>query len=655
MKKSTLKRMALACLSASLLFSASAQAANVSYDTKYNGHCYKLFNNGMTWEQAKAACERQGGHLVSITSTQEQAVVENLLRSKGNKNNYWLGAYRNGSAWAWVTGERFSYTHWSGGQPDNFRGRENRLSMYRNRNPRGYNKLGEWNDSAPDGVCNNEPFFGAANFGYICEWDSDPNTDSNNSVDGRLKGDVNGDGKVDKSDADMLNQYIVGLRSSIPCPKNADMNGDGRHTLTDVSKIEMLCKSSSNVNSADGRMKGDVNGDGKVDKSDADMLSEYIQGNRSSLPCPKNADANGDGRITVADVTKIVSMNPTPVKHDPQGRLESCQPLQNAVRVTGYAYDEDNMSHKVRIHVYIDGTAGNSRVPSKEIYANKAAHNGHGFDGTIQVPAQWCGRRTVRLYALNDVGSGTFQEIGSQVVDIPGTTPPAYREWQSVAAKRATVYMDSSLTRRNGTEYVDAGDRVTVLKEEGNAYFVRYPVRNGTKERWVAKDIFTSAPMSQGLLYPLKGRAIENSSTLITNGQRCDYRAPSGTPIYAPADGTVQFRQSYAIAERKLASYGNNIVFTSRDGQYYVLCAHLSKFNGVELKYTISCPFPCGSGTGKGKYRCNTIILATKNVTKGELIGWSGETGNAKGAHVHIEVKQNGRAVNPKNVFTVWN
>lgn len=490
MKKSAWKRMSLACLSASLLFSASANAANISYDTKYNGHCYKLFNDGTTWEQAKAACERQGGHLVSITSAQEQAVVENLLRNKGNKNNYWLGGYRNGNTWTWVTGERFSYTHWSGGQPDNFQGRENRLSMYRNRNPYGYNNLGEWNDSAADGVCNNEPFFGAANFGYICEWDSDPNTNTNNSVDGRLKGDVNGDGKVDKSDADMLDQYIIGLRSSIPCPKNADMNGDGRHTLTDVSRIEAIYKSSSNVNSVDGRMKGDVNGDGKVNKNDAEMLSEYIKGNRSSIPCPKNADANGDGRITVADVTKIVLINPTPVKHDPQGRLESCQPLQNAVRVTGYAYDEDNMSYKVRIHVYIDGTAGNSNVPSREIRANKTTHNGHGFDDTIQIPAQWCGRRTVRLYALNDVGSGTFQEIGSQVVDISGAQP-VYREWQGVAVKRVTAYTNSALTGRNGNEYVDVGDRVTVLKEEGNAYFVRYPVRNGTKERWVSKDIFS--------------------------------------------------------------------------------------------------------------------------------------------------------------------
>lgn len=316
MKNSAWKHISLACALSSLLFSTSAYAANVSYDAKYNGHCYKIVDTGTTWGQARAACERQGGHLVTITSSQEQSVVASLLRNKGRKNNYWLGGLKSGSRWQWITGESFSYSHWSAGQPDNFQGRENCLSMYRNRNPYAYNNLGEWNDAAPDGVCNNEPFFGAANFGYICEWDSDPNTNTN-SVDGRLKGDVNGDGKVDKSDVDILDQYIVGIRSSLPCPRNADMNGDGKHTLTDVSQLARLLPPDPVDNSADGKLKGDVNGDGKVDKNDAEMLRQYIDGTRSSIPCPKNADANGNGEITVADFVKIVNIyNPVPQKKE---------------------------------------------------------------------------------------------------------------------------------------------------------------------------------------------------------------------------------------------------------------------------------------------------------------------------------------------------
>lgn len=343
MKNSVWKRMSLACALSGLLFSASAYAANVSYDAKYNGHCYKIVDTGTTWGQARAACERQGGHLVTITSSQEQSVVASLLRNKGRKNNYWLGGLKSGSRWQWITGESFSYSHWSAGQPDNFQGRENCLSMYRNRNPYAYNNLGEWNDAAPDGVCNNEPFFGAANFGYICEWDSDPNTNTN-SVDGRLKGDVNGDGKVDKSDVNMLQQYIVGLRSSLPCPRNADMNGDGRHTITDVSQLARLCP-----------LAGDVNGDGKIDYSDAEMLKQYIIGDRPSLPYPKNADANEDGEITVADVTKIVAMinpippNPDPVPPDPDPVPEKYVVSTNGATLALRSGSGTNYSIKTRM------------------------------------------------------------------------------------------------------------------------------------------------------------------------------------------------------------------------------------------------------------------------------------------------------------------
>ena len=73
----------------------------------------------------------------------------------------------------------------------------------------------------------------------------------------------------------------------------------------------------------------------------------------------------------------------------------------------------------------------------------------------------------------------------------------AEAEWTGVAVKRTTAYLNSGLTQRNGVEYVDKGDTITVLREEGNAYYVRYPLaRGGTKERWVSKDIFGNVSKS---------------------------------------------------------------------------------------------------------------------------------------------------------------
>ena len=58
----------------------------------YNGNYYKLFNAAQTWSQAKASCESEGGHLVTITSAGENSFVLNLIKSHGTKNSYWLGA-----------------------------------------------------------------------------------------------------------------------------------------------------------------------------------------------------------------------------------------------------------------------------------------------------------------------------------------------------------------------------------------------------------------------------------------------------------------------------------------------------------------------------------------------------------------------------------
>ena len=46
---------------------------------QYNGHMYYAFKDSVTWNQAKSLCESKGGHLVTITSKEENDFVYDLI------------------------------------------------------------------------------------------------------------------------------------------------------------------------------------------------------------------------------------------------------------------------------------------------------------------------------------------------------------------------------------------------------------------------------------------------------------------------------------------------------------------------------------------------------------------------------------------------
>lgn len=90
-----------------------------------------------------------------------------------------------------------------------------------------------------------------------------------------------------------------------------------------------------------------------------------------------------------------------------------------------------------------------------------------------------------------------------------------------------------------------------------------------------------------------------------------DLAAPTGTPVYATADGTVEMAQWFS-------SYGK-FVKIEHGADLETRYAHLSG-------YTVS---------------------AGQSVRKGDLIGYVGSTGRSTGPHLHYEVRVSGQAVNP--------
>lgn len=99
-----------------------------------------------------------------------------------------------------------------------------------------------------------------------------------------------------------------------------------------------------------------------------------------------------------------------------------------------------------------------------------------------------------------------------------------------------------------------------------------------------------------------------------------DFAVPVNTPIYAVADGK-------AANANWGKSYGIQIVQDLGDGSFCIY-AHLSKSNKA----------------------------AGEAIAKGELIGYSGNTGNSSGPHLHFERRNNirwsaGQDLDPASVL----
>ncbi len=95
-----------------------------------------------------------------------------------------------------------------------------------------------------------------------------------------------------------------------------------------------------------------------------------------------------------------------------------------------------------------------------------------------------------------------------------------------------------------------------------------------------------------------------------------DFAAPAGTPIYATADGNIEF------AGNRGDGYGNNVIINHGYG-YKTLYGHMFRIKA----------------------------RGGQKIKRGEVIGWVGSTGKSTGPHCHYEVIKNGNKIDPIYFF----
>lgn len=113
---------------------------------------------------------------------------------------------------------------------------------------------------------------------------------------------------------------------------------------------------------------------------------------------------------------------------------------------------------------------------------------------------------------------------------------------------------------------------------------------------------------------PMDNLVISQRYWLLHSGM--DFRTPVGTNIYPLMAGTV------ALVKNEKYGYGNYIVIAHEKG-YETLYAHLSK----------------------------SMVKEGQPVTTDTILGLSGNTGRSTGPHLHFEVYEDGKTINPAPIL----
>ncbi|MFV0365435.1 MAG: M23 family metallopeptidase [Mangrovibacterium sp.] len=148
--------------------------------------------------------------------------------------------------------------------------------------------------------------------------------------------------------------------------------------------------------------------------------------------------------------------------------------------------------------------------------------------------------------------------------------------------------------------------------------YANYEVSNEDKN-------YFSSPLNIPLF--LSGNFGELRNNHFHSGIDFKTQGKQGLPVYAPADGTV--------SRIKISPYGYGIaLYIDHPNGYTTVYGHLSKYNHAietyardiqyqEESFTIDVPIPAG----------------TFNISTGDIIAFTGNTGGSGGPHLHFEIR----------------
>ncbi len=173
---------------------------------------------------------------------------------------------------------------------------------------------------------------------------------------------------------------------------------------------------------------------------------------------------------------------------------------------------------------------------------------------------------------------------------------------------------------KKSIKLIDINDNLTRISKEIQSELISY---ENLKE--ILKDKKTKLDATPTIV-PLKdkfyissgyGRRRDPFTNQMTKHNGIDFATKSGTPIYATANGKVQYA-------KYVGGYGYTVRINHGFG-YSTIYGHMSKM----------------------KAKRNQMV------ERGDIVGYVGNTGRSTGPHLHYEIRKDNKATNPSNFMWI--
>lgn len=277
------------------------------------------------------------------------------------------------------------------------------------------------------------------------------------------KGDINGDGRINESDRQILSDYLQGRKNLTDYEKSlADINGD---SIVDNRDLDILTQIAKGTYSSYGDILGDVNSDGRLDAQDYDLLLAYVKGKATlTNRAMAVADANRDGAINILDCVWVLNIvkgktyYPVEVVNVPDGwyKISPIREQDMSLTINDKGIDKSQPNWQYAIQ---------GQIPYIEKYTNDDYHKFY-----IQ--------RNGDNYAIRSKVGNMYictMENGRVIFGLEGNSIPFI--WKFI--------------KSNGACYLVSmrGEAGKVLDDKGSSYVEMSTIDNLDSQRWVLEEI----------------------------------------------------------------------------------------------------------------------------------------------------------------------